>query len=238
MVVEREEAVANAPVALKHSYRQQLAYIKAVWSNSEVFGLERWLMLVFLATRLVLPSMIVQELAARFAYPRNKVVVDIYVVLKPVALLLILKAGLAPKAWALGVACVLVADLYIYLLSIIFLGRVGLYAQPASINRSLLLALVNFGELAAAFSVVYLHLDALCVGGAALKAWHEAFYFSVITATTIGYGDITPCSPAGRLVASVHAVASLVFLGMVFTLFVSRIKLEGPKQGPTSGEEP
>lgn len=223
--------MTNPIVAPKDSYHQQMAFITAIWNNSKLFGLERWVMLVLATFRLVLPSMVVNLVAARFAYPHNKVVVDVYCILKPVLLFGILKLGLASGTWALILACILIADLYVYLLSVIFLGRVGLYGQPASINRSVLLALINFIELAAAFSIVYLNLNALYYDDSVVTNWHQAVYFSVITAMTIGYGDVTPGTPPGRLVTSVHAFGSLVFVGVVFTLLVSRISLEGPRQG-------
>jgi hypothetical protein len=226
--------MGNPVVAAKHSYRQQLTYVRDIWLDKTLFGLERWVMLALAAIRLLLPSMVVNVVAGRFTYPSNKVVVDVYCLLKTLVLVLILKEGLAPMKWALVVAGVLLVDLYVYLLSVVFLGRVGLYAQPASINRSILLALVNFVELAAAASIVYLHLGALCYAGTVVTGWHQAFYFSVITATTIGFGDIKPCSPHGRLVSSLHALGALVFIGVVFTMLVSHIRLEGPKEGPTN----
>ena len=39
----------------------------------------------------------------------------------------------------------------------------------------------------------------------------EALYFSVVTISTVGYGDITPQSPEGRII-----VMGLIFFGMIF----------------------
>lgn len=93
--------------APKHSYRQQATYISDIWGNRELFGFERWFMLTLAAVRLALPSLAINAVAQRFDYPGNKVVVDVYCLLKPLILLVILKANLAPTSWSLIVACVL-----------------------------------------------------------------------------------------------------------------------------------
>ena len=224
----------NPDVAAKHSFRQQGIYVRSIYRNKTLFGLERWVMLSLAVIRFVLPSMIINTLAGRFAFPRNKVVVDVYCLLKVLTLLLILRTGSGSTTWAFIIAFLLLVDLYVYLLSVIFLGRSGLYAQPASINRSILLALLNFLEITAAVSIVYLHIAALCYAGNSVTSWHQAFYFSIITGTTIGFGDIAPCTPQGRLVASLHALGAMIFFGVVFTMLVSHIRLEGPKQGPVN----
>jgi hypothetical protein len=48
-----------------------------------------------------------------------------------------------------------------------------------------------------------------------------AIYFSAVTATSIGYGDIVPVGPA-RLVAIAEGAAGLILFGCVISKFVSR----------------
>lgn len=55
-------------------------------------------------------------------------------------------------------------------------------------------------------------------------------YFSLVTATTIGYGDITPQTPFARLLAGTESLASLAWTLVVFaalsTRFANEIKSE------------
>ncbi|MEM1322515.1 MAG: potassium channel family protein [Bacteroidota bacterium] len=44
--------------------------------------------------------------------------------------------------------------------------------------------------------------------------WVDAFYFSVITLTTIGYGDFAPQTPAGKIFTMFYI---LIGLGMILT---------------------
>ena len=37
----------------------------------------------------------------------------------------------------------------------------------------------------------------------------DSFYFSVVSLTTVGYGDLTPTTPASRIVASFYIIFGL-----------------------------
>ena len=57
--------------------------------------------------------------------------------------------------------------------------------------------------------------------GTGLSGFLSAFYFSSVTATSVGYGDIVPYG-AARVIAVGEAVAGLVIFGCVVSKFVSR----------------
>jgi len=65
---------------------------------------------------------------------------------------------------------------------------------------------------------------ACVVAGGALFAMtqHIAFttglYWAITTATTVGYGDVIPHNPAGRLVASAVMLTTIPLLASVFAL--------------------
>jgi hypothetical protein len=85
-------------------------------------------------------------------------------------------------------------------------------------------------SIVAVFGVVYWGLDwfpslALLSGSGPLAAdlggFLSALYFSAVTATSVGYGDIVPIGPA-RVLAIVESVAGLILFGCVVSKFVSR----------------
>ena len=41
--------------------------------------------------------------------------------------------------------------------------------------------------------------------------WIQAFYFTVATVTTVGYGDLVPSSDWTRLVVAIYALLSITF---------------------------
>jgi hypothetical protein len=45
--------------------------------------------------------------------------------------------------------------------------------------------------------------------------WHRLQYFSFVTLSTVGYGDITPVSPTARFLASLEAVCGQFYLAVL-----------------------
>ena len=67
----------------------------------------------------------------------------------------------------------------------------------------------------------------LILGGGMLIGWldgmplRDGMYLALVTALTIGYGDITPDSPMARLVALIVGVLGLAFGGLVVAVAVN-----------------
>ncbi len=77
--------------------------------------------------------------------------------------------------------------------------------------------------LAVIKEIVVLLLCALVVLTMILAAvedlsFRDAIYFAAITGLTIGFGDITPSTPMGRLVVILIGLLGIVFTGIVVAL--------------------
>jgi len=51
--------------------------------------------------------------------------------------------------------------------------------------------------------------------GATITTFRDALWWAVVTTTTVGYGDYTPVTPAGRVIASVVMVVGIGLIGTV-----------------------
>lgn len=51
--------------------------------------------------------------------------------------------------------------------------------------------------------------------GATLTNFPDALWWSVVTVTTVGYGDYVPITPAGRLIAVIHMAVGIALVGVV-----------------------
>ena len=54
----------------------------------------------------------------------------------------------------------------------------------------------------------------------------EAFYFSLITLTTVGFGDITPVSPVARMLAATEAMMGVLYMAILVAHLVSLYRRE------------
>src|SRR5262249_19301668 len=52
-------------------------------------------------------------------------------------------------------------------------------------------------------------------------------YFSTVTLTTVGFGDIVPVTPAARLVTGLEAITGQLYLAVVIATLVGRVASAG-----------
>jgi hypothetical protein len=56
-------------------------------------------------------------------------------------------------------------------------------------------------------------------------------YYSFVTLTTVGYGDINPVSPATRTLAWMEAVTGQFYLAVIVAGLVSLLAAKGQREG-------
>jgi voltage-gated potassium channel len=108
-------------------------------------------------------------------------------------------------------------------------GRRLYFGRPVSPRRSLLARGALALGLVAAVTVVFIaHRDGLRDNLDGVVSISDAIYFSLITLTTVGYGDIVPVSDAARLtdaflVTPVRLLLWAIFVGTAYQFVVQRI---------------
>jgi voltage-gated potassium channel len=60
----------------------------------------------------------------------------------------------------------------------------------------------------------------------------NAFYYSFMTLTTVGYGDITPVSKVARMLAVMESMSGTLFVGVLIARLVSLYSAPGPAEAP------
>lgn len=89
--------------------------------------------------------------------------------------------------------------------------------------RDLVRGMRNFWLDPAGRAILAITLTVIGVGAVFYRfvedmRWIDAFYFSVITVSTVGYGDISPTTTAGKLFTMVYVVVGIgVFVALVST---------------------
>jgi len=82
----------------------------------------------------------------------------------------------------------------------------------------------------AAITVLYVEVDA---PASTIKSPGDAFWWAIVTVTTVGYGDHLPVTPEGRLIAGLLMIAGVGLFGMLSGLVASLLVNPGVRQEET-----
>jgi hypothetical protein len=110
--------------------------------------------------------------------------------------------------------------LFSYLRSSRTVARAQLYT---AVNIYLLLGLL--------WTTLYLAIDAFSPGSIRVGSnpgdrQTELLYFSLVTLSTIGYGDIVPISGEARILAALEGMTGVLYIAITVALLVSRFRNE------------
>jgi hypothetical protein len=112
------------------------------------------------------------------------------------------------------------AGLFSYLRSSRIITQAHLYT---AINIYLLLGLL--------WATLYLAIDtfhpgSIQIGSGPLERETNLLYFSLITLSTIGYGDIVPLNGEARILAALEGVTGVLYIAITVALLVSKFRIE------------
>jgi hypothetical protein len=68
------------------------------------------------------------------------------------------------------------------------------------------------------------HLDTVAINfaGGTAQGFHDFLYFSFITLTTLGYGDVTPVSALAKSLSIVIAIAGQLYMTILIAMLVGK----------------
>ena len=122
-----------------------------------------------------------------------------------------------------------------FLAAFFALAAVGLFSylrKSRSVNQAQLYTAVNvYLLLSLAWAALYLAMEAFQPGsirsGNSLgDRQTELLYFSLITLSTVGYGDVVPVTGEARVLAALEGVTGVLYIAITVAILVSRFKSE------------
>jgi len=117
-------------------------------------------------------------------------------------------------------------DIFAYQLSIIFPEK-GKDIITINFFRSILLWIINLMEIISIYAILYLTTQGIEIvkseNNQLIKPL-EALYFSIITISTTGFGDMTPKKGWGQFWASTEIILGIFMLIVFFGILISKWK--------------
>jgi hypothetical protein len=216
--------ISRIPKPEYNPVQKRIQNIKAIWNNNhqDDTGIEKIFRLFLSSSQLLFPGVYIKYLASLKGYEYRDLALDFYVLLKVSFPLLILIFYWQSYHFVIWIMVYLLLETVLYIPTLIFAS--DLFSKPRSYKRSMLLLFLNYLEIIFAFGVLYSCGNYL---NKPLINWFDAVYFSVITSSSIGYGDFYPATTIGKLLVSAQAILFLFFVILFLNFFSTKIKAKG-----------
>ena len=124
---------------------------------------------------------------------------------------------------------------WVFLAAFFALTAAGLFSylrNSRSVARAQLYTAVNiYLLLGLLWAALYLAIDAFSPGSIQIGSHPtdrqtELLYFSLVTLSTIGYGDIVPISGEARILAALEGVTGVLYIAITVAVLVGRFRSE------------
>ncbi len=192
-----------------------------IWNNEKHhdIGFEKILRLILVAVQIIFPGIHIRNIFGRFGLIKRNVAIEFYVLFKTILPLYFLVSGLYRNVFAVIISTYLLMETICYVASLIFVS--DMFVKPRSYRRNILMLFLNYVEIALSFAVVYGGLHLL---GDQATSYFDYIYFSIVTSTTIGYGDIHPHTEMGKVIVCIQAVMVVAFIVLFLNFFGSKVE--------------
>ena len=87
------------------------------------------------------------------------------------------------------------------------------------------------------WTVLYIPLEIWAPGSFSFAAdlppkvfWVDLYYFSFVTLTTLGYGDVSPQAPIARMLAIFEAMSGVLYLAILMARLIAAYEADVEKQ--------
>lgn len=204
---------------LKSAYsvmRRQRLNLYKVWNNEthNDIGLEKILRLFLIVQQFLYPGIYIRNGFGRRGSTYKKLAIEFYVLLKLLFPLVSLFSGWYTNVFIQAITGYLLSETIFYIATLFFASEI--FDEPRSSRRSILLLFLNYIEITFDFAVIYGGLN-LLRGMAHSRL--DFVYFSFMTSSTIGFGDIYPTTAPGKYVVVLHSIIFLFFIVLFLNFF-------------------
>ena len=198
--------------------------IKSIYNNEEKedFGIEKLIRLILASSQLLFLGTYIKHFASKKGFTWRILSTDFFVLFKMLFPLAILYFNLVSSKILIGIMIWFLCETFILIPLLIFAS--DKYSRPRSYSRSMVLFFFNYMEISFDFAVFYSTGNYL---NQAFHHWFDSIYFSIITSTTIGFGEYHPVSFMGKFLVCAQGMITLTFIILFINFFVNKIDNKG-----------
>ncbi|EKT4519987.1 conserved membrane hypothetical protein [Flavobacterium psychrophilum] len=216
--ISKKEKIRFNPI------EKRILNIRSIWNNDhqEDNGIEKIFRLFLSISQLLFPGIYIKYFANKKGSEYQDLALDVYILAKVMFPLMILINEWQHNIYIIFVMTYVLLETVLYIPTLIFAS--DLFSRPRSYKRSMLLLFFNYMEIVLAFAVLYSCGNYL---NKEFTHWFDALYFSIITSSSIGYGDFYPVTIFGKFLVSMQALLFLFFVILFLNFFSTKIKSKG-----------
>ena len=204
--------------------QKRIQNIQSIWNNDhqDDNGIEKIFRLLLSSSQLLFPGIYIKYFSSKKGIEYQDLAIDSYILLKVTFPIVILMNQWYTSQWIIVLMTYLFLETIFYIPTLIFAS--DLFSRPRSYRRSMLLLFFNYLEIVFAYAVFYSCGNYL---NKPFQHWFDAVYFSIITSSSIGYGDFHPVMTMGKFLVSTQALLFLFFIVLFLNFFSTKVKSKG-----------
>jgi hypothetical protein len=204
--------------------QKRILNIRSIWDNDhqDDNGIEKIIRLFLSISQLFFPGVYIKYLADKISFRYQDLAMDIYILAKVIFPFYIIINQLQSNSILVFIMVYTLTETILYIPTLIFAS--DMLSRPRSYKRSLMLLFFNYIEIVVSFGVLYAcgnHLNQ------PLNHWFDSIYFSMITSSSIGYGDYYPITLYGKILASLQSLIFFLFVVLFLNFLSGKIKDKG-----------
>lgn len=195
--------------------------LKVVWETNDS-GIERIVRLILAISQFIFIGTYMRQIFGGKSSVYRDLSIDVLVLFKIVYCLLSLKYRLFLNPFCFGLLLWFMVETILYIPTLIFAS--DYLARPRSYKRGMILFFINFIEINLSFAIIYSKCDCL---SRRFVTWIDSVYFSFVTSSSTGHGDIYPITDFGKIIFSIHSMVSLMFVVLFLNIFSNKMEIKG-----------
>lgn len=215
---------SNGKLAEFDPIEKRIRNIQSIWNNDhqDDNGIEKIFRLLLSTSQLLFPGIYIKYFSRKKGIEYQDLATDFYILLKVSFPIVILVNQWQLYQWVIIIMTYTFFETLFYIPTLIFAS--DLFSRPRSYRRSMLLLFFNYLEIVFAYAVFYSCGNYL---NKPFQNWFDSVYFSIITSSSIGYGDFHPVTTFGKFLVSTQALLFLFFIVLFLNFFSTKVKSKG-----------